>query len=73
MQHAGAMAMDGRGVEPRVGGMTVGLWFDLSRLYASEARNAEDPVERGRLLAISQMMEDNGLALIQWRTACSKG
>jgi hypothetical protein len=59
--------------EPRVGGMSVGLCFDLSRLYASEAKYVTDPVERDRLLAISRMLEDNGLALIQWRNACSKG
>jgi hypothetical protein len=58
--------------EPVVGGMTVRLCFDLSRLYAREAEHAEDPAERERLAALSQTMENVGLSLIQWRTAHGK-
>ena len=46
---------------------------DNFKNMSSEAKYVTDPVERDRLLAISRMLEDNGLALIQWRNACSKG
>jgi hypothetical protein len=69
----------------RVGGMTVTLCFDLSRVFAAEATQYEkrdpvdakrvvavtDPAEHERLLGISETLENVALALVQWRNACS--
>jgi hypothetical protein len=69
----------------RVAGMSVTLSFDMSRLYAAEAGQYEkrdprdhkriiavtDPAERERLIGLSDMFENLGLALVKWRDACS--
>jgi hypothetical protein len=68
-----------------IAGMSVTMSFDLSRLYAVEAGQYEkrdprdrkriiavtDPSERERLIGLSDMFENLGLALVQWREACS--
>ena len=69
----------------RLAGMSVTMYFDLSRLYTAEAgqyekRDPRDPrsiraitdrVEHGRLVSLSDMFENVGLAIVKWRTACS--
>ncbi len=71
--------------QARVAGMSVSLSFDMSRLYAAEAGQYEkrdprnpkriiavtDPTERERLVGLSDMFENLGLAIAKWRNACS--
>ena len=68
-----------------VAGLTASLSFDMSRVYAAEATHYEkrdprdskrivavtDPAEHERLVGLSDMFENVGLAIVKWRTACS--
>jgi len=64
--------MDERRREPRVGGLNVGLCFDLSRLYTVEAKHAADPAERERFNGLAAHMEELAHAIQAWRNAaCS--
>jgi hypothetical protein len=63
--------MDEQRREPRVGGLTVGLCFDLSRLYTVEAKRTPDPMEREYFNGLAAHMEDLAHALLAWRNACS--
>ena len=64
--------MDERRREPRVGGLNVGLCFDLSRLYTVEAKHAASPTEREYFNSLAAQMEELAHALLAWRNACSK-
>lgn len=70
----------------RVRGKSAALCFDLSRAFAAEAAQYEkrdpndprrvvavtDPAEHERLVGLSEQWEHLALALVQWRTACSR-